>query len=493
MSTRLGEVFAEKYLIEERLGGGGMGIVFRARHSMLDEVVALKLLPLEATQDAATRLLREARATSSLRSEHVVRVLDVEVLPDGRPYLVMECLAGKDLARLLRDSGPRPVEEAVGWILDACEAVAEAHARSIVHRDLKPSNLFVEERADGTKHLKVLDFGIAKTRHGQGDAATLTQSDRLLGSPQYMSPEQIRGARAADARSDIWSLGIVLHELIAGKPPFHADGSAAVLAAIMVDPPARLGSVASGIPAELEAVVLKCLERDPSRRYPSVMDLASALSPFAPDSTPRLDRIRALVSSAARPRSEPGDAAGTSGPVTADPLDQRDAEGTRDTWAERSRDRPTPRGLLRLPRLAWPVAVGASVAGMFALVLHSTRSVPVEAISHSGDRANPGAAPRLPLRTTLTEREVAGAPGTAPAEPSEAPRGVPKQRVTQPRQAPRTATQENRRAPPTLPSAPASARPTAAFGSTVPPAPAASASKAAVLEPARDRTVETRR
>ncbi|MBM4363359.1 MAG: serine/threonine protein kinase, partial [Deltaproteobacteria bacterium] len=241
-----GEVLAGKYRVERVLGQGGMGVVVQAMHLQLEERVAVKfLLPEYAVHaEASTRFLREARAAVKIKSEHVARVIDVGTLESGAPYMVMEYLAGRDLADVLEQRGPLPVEEVVEYVLQACEALAEAHALGIVHRDLKPANLFLTKRADGSAQVKVLDFGISKAGVSSDSGAdqSLTKTSAMMGSPLYMSPEQMRSARSVDARSDLWSLGAILFELMAGRPPFSGESLPELLARVLTDPAPALKS-----------------------------------------------------------------------------------------------------------------------------------------------------------------------------------------------------------------------------------------------------------
>ncbi|HVJ20233.1 MAG TPA: serine/threonine-protein kinase, partial [Polyangiaceae bacterium] len=213
--VREGDLLAGKYRVERVIGVGGMGVVVAARHLHLDVRVALKFLLPSLKQDGeiVARFLREGQAAARIKSEHVGRIMDVGSFDDGSPYLVMEYLEGRDLAAELASRGRLSVAEAVAHVLQALEALAEAHQSGIVHRDLKPSNLFLTRRADGSALIKVLDFGISKAAFGEGGEAVLTRSQGIMGSPQYMSPEQIRSAKRVDQRSDIWSTGVILHEL----------------------------------------------------------------------------------------------------------------------------------------------------------------------------------------------------------------------------------------------------------------------------------------
>jgi serine/threonine-protein kinase len=280
-----GEVIAGKYSVEEVLGEGGMGVVLAARHASLGQRVAIKFLIGQAAADptAVARFLREARAAAVLSNEHIARVHDVGTLETGEPYLVMEYLGGADLGEILRRLGSIPVPDAVGAVLQACEGLAEAHARGIIHRDLKPSNLFVSTRMDGTPLVKVLDFGISKMTESTWDGRqeSLTASGLVMGSPLYMSPEQIRSSRDVDVRSDVWALGVILYELLTGVAPFAAETMGATLAKIFAETPAPVGRLRPEVPEELAVVVAHCLEKDLARRVQNVGELASRLAPFA--------------------------------------------------------------------------------------------------------------------------------------------------------------------------------------------------------------------
>jgi serine/threonine-protein kinase len=300
-----GDVIAGKYRIERVLGVGGMGAVVAAANLALGSRVALKIMlpELADSPEFAARFIREARAAASITGEHVVRVFDVSKMDDGTLYMVMELLDGQDLHQVLKARGPLPIDEAVGWLLEACDALAEAHAHGIVHRDLKPSNLFIVEQTGAKGALKVLDFGISKLTGLQAvndGGPTLTTADSMLGSPYYMSPEQIRNARTVDARADLWSLGVILHKMLTGFLPFESDSMGEHLSMIAADPPAPLRLRRPDAPAELEAIVLRCLEKDASLRFQNIAQLAAALAPFAPPASQRLlDHITALLGPAA--------------------------------------------------------------------------------------------------------------------------------------------------------------------------------------------------
>ncbi len=294
-----GDVLAGKYRVERVLGKGGMGFVVAAIHTQLQERVAVKFLMPELCQqeEPIARFLREARAAVRIRSEHVARVLDVGVLDDGAPYMVMEYLDGHDLSAELDRRMQLGVPEAIDYVLQACEAIAEAHARGIVHRDLKPANLFLTRRPDGSPLVKVLDFGISKAIVSEAEApASLTATQSLLGSPHYMSPEQVRKPKLVDARTDIWSLGVILYELLTGSLPFSAENAMSVLAAVVSDPTPRLRETRPDIPEGVEAVVFRCLSKEPAQRFADVAEFADALAPFAPPSAaPSIKRISGVL------------------------------------------------------------------------------------------------------------------------------------------------------------------------------------------------------
>ncbi len=283
--VRPGEVLAGKYRVERVLGLGGMGVVVAAMHIQLEERVAIKFLLPEALQnpDTVARFAREARAAVRIKNEHVARVSDVGTLESGAPFMVMEYLEGQDLSDVVKSRGPLPVHEALDYLLQTCEAIAEAHALGIVHRDLKPSNLFLTRGSDGAPLVKVLDFGISKVkpRGASMQEAALTKTASVMGSPLYMAPEQMVSTRDVDARADIWALGVVLYQLLAATAPFSGDTLTELCARILQEPPPPLRNVRSDVHPSLEAALLRCLEKERDRRYASVAELVTALAPFA--------------------------------------------------------------------------------------------------------------------------------------------------------------------------------------------------------------------
>ncbi len=302
-----GEIFAEKYRIERVIGVGGMGIVLAATHIHLDQRVAIKMLlpQLAQNEQHVARFLREGRAVIKIRSEHVARVLDVGRPAMGAPYLVMEYLEGTDLAAHLHRHGVLPITVAVDYVMEACEALAEAHAMGTIHRDLKPANLFVAERPDGTRCIKLLDFGISKVMDGVGTGdQSMTKTSTLMGSPIYMSPEQLRSLRSVDTRTDIRALGVILYESIVGNPPFAGDSLPELSVSILTMGAPLLCKLRPEAPAGLELVIAGCLKKDVTKRIPDVGTLANALAPFgSPRAHESLENIRSFLSSAGSVRA----------------------------------------------------------------------------------------------------------------------------------------------------------------------------------------------
>jgi len=253
-----------------------MGIVCACTHLRLNEKVAIKMLRPDVLldQDALERFQREAQAAVKLKSEYVAHVQDVGVFENDVPFMVMEYLEGHDLAQHLDEAGTIPVPWATELVLQAAEALAEAHSIGIIHRDVKPTNLFLTWRPDGTSLIKVLDFGISKSRTGVDMQLTQTQS--LLGTPAYMSPEQMRSAREVDARTDVWSLGTVLYEIIEGHRPFEAESFSEMCVKVAVDPPLPMKTT----PPALQQVLLHCLAKTPNERFANMAEVGRALIPF---------------------------------------------------------------------------------------------------------------------------------------------------------------------------------------------------------------------
>jgi eukaryotic-like serine/threonine-protein kinase len=302
-----GTVLLDKYRIVRELGMGGMGVVLSADHLQLGTRVALKfLLPEFAVQpDAAQRFVREARAATRIRSEHVARVLDVGALPGalvglpaprgpdgaeapqpGVPFIVMEYLDGVDLGRHLKSGAQLTIHEAIDFAVQAAEALAQAHAAGVIHRDVKPANLFLSRGADGTPVVKMLDFGIAKVvEETAQNNLELTKTRAVMGSALYMSLEQMRSTKTVDYRTDIYSLGITLYELLTHTHPFMAESFSELCVKVSLDPPDPISRHRPDITDELAEVIAQAYARYPDDRYPTVAAFAAALAPFAAEET----------------------------------------------------------------------------------------------------------------------------------------------------------------------------------------------------------------
>jgi serine/threonine protein kinase len=282
--VREGEIIAGKYRVERVLGVGGMGVVVAAMHLELEQRVALKFLLKEAAShaDVSARFAREARSAAKIRSQHVARVIDVGTLDTGAPYMVMEYMDGEDLEQVLARTGPLPVDLATGYVLQATEAIAEAHALGIVHRDLKPANLFLAKQPNGDPVVKVLDFGISKSTQSAGQA-NLTKTSAIMGSPLYMSPEQMTASKTVDMRSDVWALGAVLYELLAQRTPFMAETMPELVGAILQNPHDPIRQLRPDVPEGLEVAIHRCLEKSAANRFANVAEFAAAIAPFGPE------------------------------------------------------------------------------------------------------------------------------------------------------------------------------------------------------------------
>ena len=281
----VGDVVGGKYTVDAVIGVGGMGVVASATHVALGQRVALKVMrSARMNPETAERFLREARAAVSLESSHVAKVLDVGTLESGLPFMVMELLEGSDLSSQLEARGALPCTEAIDYVFQACDALSEAHALGIVHRDLKPENLFVTERRDGSALVKVLDFGISKVTptievvESSAPRRAITHESTVMGSPMYMSPEQVRSSKDVDGRSDIWALGAILFELVAGSSPFYAESVPDIFVKILEKPAPRLDEALRDPPAGLAETIARCLEKDREKRFQTVDELAAALA-----------------------------------------------------------------------------------------------------------------------------------------------------------------------------------------------------------------------
>ncbi len=451
MLMRPGERVGEKYVVERVLGQGGMAVVVAARHEALDQLVAIKvLLPEHAkSPDVRRRFAREARAAVKIRSEHVARVLDVGALSDDTPYIVMEHLEGEDLAAALERRGPLAPGEAVLYVLQACDALREAHELGIVHRDIKPANLFVARTPGRPPRVKLLDFGVSKAP--DQDLAK-TEAREILGSPWYMAPEQMQNARSADARSDIWSLGVILAELVSGTVPFRGETMTEVIVKVLHEAP-----VLGPMPAPLARVVRRCLAKDPGDRFADVEALATALRRLerggdARASLPAEEEIETVEVGELLPTPCPPEAqVVTDAAVVAPPpaptqdatlneADGRDSAiamaSVLDARSVETLRPPPPPSPVRRDRTAWFVAGATAALGIALAMLVGSR----------------GTAPRAssPGSATFTAAESAPALAEAPrSEAFDAPRA---ERAAE---APRAEVSEPEASPPAPPAAPA--------------------------------------
>ncbi|HVJ20330.1 MAG TPA: serine/threonine-protein kinase, partial [Polyangiaceae bacterium] len=385
MTPQEGEILAGKYRVEKVLGVGGMGVVVAATHLQLDERVALKFLLPETAQngEAVARFAREARAAVKIKSEHVARVSDVGTLETGAPYMVMEYLTGSDLSERLRAQGPLPITEAVELLLQACAALAEAHGLGIVHRDLKPGNLFLTRRANGSPCIKILDFGISKMGGSGASDLGMTSTSTVMGSPLYMSPEQMTSAKDVDLRTDIWAMGVILYELVSGRVPFEAESLGQLCGMILTQPPRPLLELRPDVPPGLLQVIERCLVKDRTHRFGSVSELGAALLPFAPhDAARSYERIAGV-------ESRPSGAVSQTQLVPSNPLVASGvAASTNAAWGQTAAGKKRSSTVLVAGALG--VLVLAAAAGGWSLL---QRAPSAETVAASSEVTAPSVAP----------------------------------------------------------------------------------------------------
>ncbi|MFO0610962.1 MAG: serine/threonine-protein kinase [Polyangiaceae bacterium] len=408
-----GTVIAGKYRIGRVLASGGMGMILEGEHEALGQKVAIKyLLPAAAErEDMIGRFLREARAAARIPSDRVARVFDVGTDEDGRPFMVMELLEGQDLGDYMQAHGAIPIGEAVRFILEALEAIVEAHALGIIHRDLKPSNLFVVTKG-GAKHIKVLDFGISKVTSESGaPELALTSTKSLLGSPGYMSPEQVRSTKNVDARTDVWALGVILFEMLSAQTAFDGESIGDVFAKIREEDLPPISEFRKDVPAELEAVLASCLARDRKKRIASAAEMRDALKPFAaldvPPQLTALRRVARLTSTTAETVGAIGSRTTLPAPakssVPPEPRIAKHSGGTLATWSDEHGGSPR-----RSKRAAIAIVVAAGAVGGAVVLAFALKSSP------SGPNASPGAS----SETAVTHERTAAPPTSAPTPPA---------------------------------------------------------------------------
>ncbi|HEY4238934.1 MAG TPA: serine/threonine-protein kinase [Kofleriaceae bacterium] len=271
------------YTVVQRIGEGGMGAVYLAEHTALRRRAAIKILHAEYSHraDVVARFFNEARAATAIDDPGIVQIFDFGQHTDGTVYLVMELLNGESLEQRLRRERALPISDVLRFVRQAASTLGAAHARGIVHRDLKPENLYAvrDPEVPGGERAKILDFGIAKLGGSLGEGKTNTQA--VLGTPAFMSPEQCRGAGQVDHRSDLYSLGCVLYALLTGRPPFDAEGAGEIIAMHLRELPMPPSVLRGGVPPELDSIVMRCLAKDPAHRFQTAAELAMALDALA--------------------------------------------------------------------------------------------------------------------------------------------------------------------------------------------------------------------
>lgn len=470
-ATLAGTVIAGKYRVDHVLGAGGMGVVVKATHIHLNQAVALKLLRADAAKspEMITRFLREAKAAAKLPPEHIARVTDIGQTDQGEPFLVMELLAGHDLKTELEARGPLPIEEAVGYILQASEGIAEAHAAGLVHRDLKPANLFLDTRSVSGPVIKVLDFGLSKSYDPKLDKLTHTHSS--FGTPGYMSPEQIRSAKYAEPRSDQHALGMILFELLTGRMPFLAENVAELIVVIFTTPPPHAREFRPDVPKALDAALVRAMGKRPEDRYLDLAAFAAAIAPFGgAESASIADRIARILdpsrvsSFAPRPSSPEAAPQPRKSPIP-------DADTHVPTMSDPSLSSASFR---KKPPVAALAAAGALViffAILFLTLGNSPEPSPASAVSavKAGETAGaqlasapPEVVPNpevAPAEALLGSPETSAAPASPPEIPSPAP--------------PKT-------------SQPASSKPSTGGASAAPRAPISKAGKPKTTKPSKE-------
>jgi serine/threonine-protein kinase len=440
--VRQGEMLAGKYLVDRIIGEGGMGVVVLATNVALQQKVAVKLLRASAVAhvEARGRFEREARAAANLKSHHVAKALDVGELPDGRPYMVMEYLEGQDLGDLIDKGPPLSTQEAVDFVLQACEAIAEAHAARIVHRDLKPRNLFLTSSVDGRPLVKVLDFGISKIE-GSPQDMQLTRTTEVIGSPSYMSPEQLRASRDVDSRTDIWALGVILYELLTKRLPFYGNTVTELVAVVLMEPYPSIRSMRPDVPQAIEDAVARCLAKRPADRVQTVVELAQLLEPFSSGGSASLaDRVRGVAFQSGNLPSgmiPPAASSGRLPPGGSSSARINVHAGTSVAWGETQIDPPKgapPQAASKAPLVlaaaALLVAVGGAAVGgtlWYTKRAHATESGPQATPPPSAQPV-----PLPPGRKDLPPLTPPAAPSGGTGSPAEIASGLPDSRMPSP-------------------------------------------------------------
>jgi serine/threonine-protein kinase len=424
----VGDTLVGKYRLTRKLGQGGMGAVFEATHLRLDQKVAIKVVLPEVAErpELAYRFEHEGRAAAKLRGPHSVRVLDVDATPEGLRFLVMELLQGQSLGDELKQRGPLPIGEAVRYVREACAGVDEAHRAGIIHRDLKPANLFLSVEG-AARVVKVVDFGIAKTA-GVVDANFRTATGAPLGTYRYMSPEQAKSPGSVDARTDVWSLGVVLYQLLSGKTPFHGEGVIGIIYALATQAPTPLSDLLADVPEALADVIDRALCKDREGRFQTVRELSDALAPFDP--APDL-----LPSPSSAPLSQPKGSPAPPSPPKGSPAPAPTDDAPNESVTSGSKGHVVPvrpaalsKGVLTVPLWALGVGVallfgGSVVIGLGAMRLRSSEVALMPATLSQAPLVQDVMAPATPPPAPTASPEQARPAPAAPAD-EPAPRGA---------------------------------------------------------------------
>jgi tRNA A-37 threonylcarbamoyl transferase component Bud32 len=460
------------YVIRSVLGEGGMGTVYLAEHPKIGRKAAIKILRRELCDDATlvVRFTNEAKAANAIRHPNIIEILDVGELANGAHYLMMEYLEGESLRERLKREGRLGVEQVVEIGAAAASGLAAAHAKHIVHRDLKPDNLFLvpDDHAPSGERVKVLDFGIAKLKAELSGVSVQTHTGLLMGTPAYMSPEQCKGISSEiDHRSDIYALGIILHEMLAGEPPFTGEGFGEVLMKHMMSPPVPLRQIDAEIPEHVEAAVLRALAKSPAERFSSMFDLEAALTKGVFRSSPRL---RAPATDPAL-RPDTRSSRPTTG-ITATTLSR--ASGVLESQPGATMGGLAPAAPRK--RGAWIAIGGAIVAALVGVSLLASRAGSGHNAPAAGAASAAGAV-----------QPAAASPAAAPSPVAPRPPSPAAVQVAAPDSAGSRSSGLGSPAP--VPAAAAAASPAAAAAAS----PAAASAPAAAEKPSRARPGKTRR
>jgi eukaryotic-like serine/threonine-protein kinase len=436
-----GEIIGGKYQVLELLGVGGVGFVVAANHVELGQRVALKFLRPEMLRnpEVVGRFSQEAMAAVKIKSDHVARVFDVGTMPDGAPFIVIEHLEGKNLEEILSEQGPLPIKRAIDYVMQACEALADAHACGVVHRDVKPENLFLTQRSQGIEVIKMLDFGVSKvalTGSAFDIKMPLVRTMLPVGSPVYMSPEQIRASQNVDVRTDIWSIGCVLYELLTGRPAFDAPSVTELAATILEQDPVPVRATRPEVPPALEAIIARCLEKNPHKRYQNMAELALALYPFGPRRARLYAERCCVVLNVAETSYSEFELPSMHGSIRAPALPPDSSDAPSITTTESSPTTPA-------NKTRWAILVGSAVVLLTVLLALWAGSRPSRPAAIATERipgpppvaapSSPSPPPALPPATVVAAPEDAPSAAPVPTPVRAAPAPAP------PRQNPREA------------------------------------------------------